>query len=67
MAIRGIEWLGFYEAAVVVAKSDWMRDEIIKIHNVPREKIKIVPHNANGWINNVLKLYAETSGAMGKR
>jgi len=67
MAIRGIEWLGFYEAAVVVAKSDWMRDEIIKIHNVPREKIRIMSQNANGWINNVIKLYAETSGAMGKR
>jgi len=67
MAIRGIEWLGFYEAAVVVAKSDWMRDEIIKIHNVPKEKIRIMPQNANGWINNVIKLYAETSGAMGKR
>jgi len=67
MAIRGIEWLGFYEATVVVAKSDWMRDEIIKIHNVPREKIRIVSQNANGWINNVMKLYAESSGAMGKR
>ena len=67
MAIKGIEWLGFYEATVVTAKSDWMRDEIIKIHNVPREKIRIMSQNANGWINNVIKLYAETSGAMGKR
>jgi glycogen(starch) synthase len=67
MAIRGIEWLGFYEATVVVAKSDWMRDEIIKIHNVPRQKIRIMSQNANGWIINVMKLYAESSGAMGKR
>ena len=26
MAIRGIEWLGFYEAAEVTAKSEWMQE-----------------------------------------
>ena len=67
MAIKGIEWLGFYEATAVTAKSEWMRDEIIKIYKVPNEKIKILSQNADGWIVNVLKLYAETSGASGKR
>lgn len=67
MAIKGIEWLGFYEATAVTAKSEWMRDEIIRIYKVPNEKIKILSQNADGWIVNVLKLYAETSGASGKR
>jgi glycogen(starch) synthase len=67
MAIKGIEWLGFYDAAAITAKSDWMRDEIVKIHHVPREKIRITSQHGNGWINSVIRLYAETSGATGKR
>ena len=30
MAIRGIEWLGFYEAAAVTVRSEWMENEIVK-------------------------------------
>ena len=30
MAIKSIEWLGFYEAALVSVKSDWMRDEVVR-------------------------------------
>jgi hypothetical protein len=67
MAIKGIEWLGFYEATVVTAKSEWMRDEIMKIYRVPKEKVKILSQNANGWMADILKLYAETSGAPVKR
>jgi hypothetical protein len=43
MAIRGIEWLGFYEAAVVLVKSEWMKNEIIRIYKVPAEKITVLP------------------------
>jgi hypothetical protein len=41
MAIKSIEWLGFYEAAIVAVKSQWMRDEIARIYKVPREKIVV--------------------------
>lgn len=57
MAIRGIEWLGFYEAAHVTAKTDWMRDEIMRIYKVPKEKITIVEPATSSWMKNVLDVY----------
>jgi len=38
MAIKSVEWLGFYEADKICVKSDWMRDEVIRIYQVPKEK-----------------------------
>jgi len=66
MAIKSIEWLGFYEAAKVTAKSEWMRDEIIRIYKTPKEKIQLVLPAANTWISDVMKVYAETTGGAGK-
>jgi len=57
MAIKSIEWLGFYEAAKISTKSEWMRDEITRIHNVPADKIQVVSPNVNSWIKDILTLY----------
>ncbi len=62
MAIRGIEWLGFYEAQKVTAKSDWMQNEIIRLYNVPKEKIAVVIPGSDAWVRNVLKIYKAASG-----
>ncbi|MEM2447180.1 MAG: glycosyltransferase, partial [Candidatus Bathyarchaeia archaeon] len=35
MAIKSIEWLGTYEASVVLVKSDWMASEVIRAYKVP--------------------------------
>ncbi len=43
MAIKSIEWLGFYEAEKISVKSEWMRDEIVRIYKVPKEKIVVIP------------------------
>jgi hypothetical protein len=67
MAIKSIEWLGFYEAERVTAKSEWMRDEIVRIYNVPKEKIKVVTPNADSWIKEVLELYTAVAGDVGSR
>jgi hypothetical protein len=58
MAIRGIEWLGFYEAAKVTAKSEWMRNEIVRIYKVPKEKIKVISPTADFWMKEVLDVYS---------
>ena len=65
MAIRGIEWLGFYEAKKVTAKSEWMQNEIIRLYKVPKEKIKIITPSTNNWVKNVLEAYktAATGGS----
>src|SRR3990172_2192475 len=68
MAIKSIEWLGFYEAEKVTAKSDWMRDEIERIYKVPKEKIQVVVlPTAASWIKNVLKLYEAAAGGATRR
>jgi len=62
MAIKSIEWLGFYEAEKVTAKSEWMRDEIERIYKVPKEKVQVVFPTAASWIKNILKLYEAAAG-----
>ena len=57
MAIRGIEWLGFYEAQKVTAKSEWMQNEINRIYKVPKEKIKVITPNTNSWVKKVTETY----------
>jgi glycogen(starch) synthase len=62
MAIKSIEWLGFYEAAKVTAKSEWMSNEIIRIYSVPKEKIVIVNPDSDTWMKDVLNVYDEVAG-----
>ena len=59
MAIKSIEWLGFYEAEKISVKSEWMRDEIIRIYKVPKEKIAVVSTDSDSWIKEILKLYSK--------
>ena len=67
MSIRSIEWLGFYESEKVSVKSKWMQDEIVRIHNVPEEKVKVVTPTANSWIKDVVKHYKTMArGAISK-
>ena len=67
MAIKSIEWLGFYEAEKVSVKSDWMRDEIVRIYDVPTEKVKVVLPNTSSWIKEVLELYNAATGGLRNR
>lgn len=61
MAIKSIEWLGFYEAHAANVKSEWMKDEIIRIYKVPPEKIAVIPENTDDWIKEVLQVYGSVS------
>jgi hypothetical protein len=67
MAIKSVEWLGFYEAEKVSVESEWMRNEIIRIYNVPIEKIRVVLPNTGSWIKEVLELYNAAKGGLRKR
>jgi len=67
MSIKSIEWLGFYEAKKVSAKSGWMRDEIVRIYNVPKEKVTVVSSSTGSWIKDVLELYSTVAGGLNSR
>lgn len=64
MAIKSIEWLGFYEAEKINVKSEWMRDEVIRIYKVPKEKIVVISPTSNSWIKEILKLYNNVAGGL---
>jgi hypothetical protein len=63
MAIKSIEWLGFYEATKISVKSDWMKNELVRIYNIPIEKIIVVSTEPGIWIKDVLKLYQSVAEA----
>jgi len=65
MAIKSIEWLGLYEAKKIIVKSEWMRDEVIRIYNVPEDKIKVVMPDSQEWIDGILKTYKGLAGGAG--
>jgi glycosyltransferase involved in cell wall biosynthesis len=67
MSIKSIEWLGFYEAEKVSVRSEWMRDEVVRIYNVPNEKVEVVSTSTSSWIKAVLKLYNAVSGGLKNR
>jgi glycosyltransferase involved in cell wall biosynthesis len=64
MSIKSIEWLGFYEAEKVSVRSGWMRYEVVRIYNVPNEKIEVISTDTNSWIKDVLKLYNTVAGGL---
>lgn len=62
MAIKSIEWLGFYEAKKVIVKSEWMRDEVVRIYKVPRDKIDVVASKSKTWMKDILETYKSVAG-----
>jgi hypothetical protein len=57
MSIKSIEWLGTYEAETLVVKSEWMREEIIRIYKAPPGKIRVIPPKSENWIKDILNTY----------
>lgn len=62
MSIKSIEWLGLYEAKKVVVKSEWMRDEVVRIYKVPKDKIKVIEPKSKTWMKNILETYESVAG-----
>ncbi len=63
MAIKSIEWLGFFEASMANVKSEWMKEEVARIYKVPSGKIAVIPANSDTWISEVLKVYGNIAEA----
>ena len=65
MAIKSIEWLGFYESDKVSVKTKWMKNAIIKIYEVPSEKIEVLGANSYLETKAIRRIY--NTIARGKR
>lgn len=62
LAIKSIEWLGFFEAEKIVVKSEWMKDEVIRIYDVPNDKIHVITPDGESWISDMLQIYRSAVG-----
>ncbi|HSQ49393.1 MAG TPA: glycosyltransferase, partial [Candidatus Deferrimicrobiaceae bacterium] len=62
LAIKSIEWLGFFEAEKIVVKSEWMKDEVTRIYNVPNDKICVITPDGESWIRDMLQIYSSAAG-----
>lgn len=57
MAIKSIEVLGMHETKRLIVKSEWMRDEVIRLYKVPAEKITVIKPDSASWIDDILETY----------
>lgn len=62
MAIKSIEWLGTYEAQELVVKSRWMGNEVTRLYETPREKVKVILPNSDDWLEETIKTYENVAG-----
>jgi glycosyltransferase involved in cell wall biosynthesis len=62
MAIKSIEWMGFYEAEKISVKSEWMKNEVFRIYKVPLEKMKVISFATDRGVKEVLELYKAVVG-----
>jgi glycogen(starch) synthase len=63
MAIKSIEWLGFYESARIAVKSEWMKEEVSRIYKAPKEKIAVISAEPSSRIKDYFKLYNKVAEA----
>ncbi len=63
LAIKSIEALGIREAKLLLVKSNWMRDEVVRAYNADVERIKVLPSNSQDWSREILSIYRSVAGA----
>jgi len=44
-----------------------MRDEIVRIYNVPAEKVRVVLPSTSSWVKEVLELYTAAVGGLNSK
>jgi glycogen(starch) synthase len=62
MAIKSIEWLGCFESNCISVKSEWMKEEVTRTYNVPKEKIVTISTEPESWVKNILETYHKAAG-----
>ena len=56
-SIRSIESLGISEAATILVKSEWMKQELERHYNASDKRIEVVSSDAESWIDGILTGY----------
>lgn len=58
MAIKSIEWLGFYEADKICVKTKAMKNAIKKTYDVPNKKIEVLGSISSSDINGLRSIFS---------
>lgn len=45
--VKSLEWWGSFEAAEVIAVSDWLKSQVISEFNLPAEKVREIPNGVD--------------------
>lgn len=61
LSIKGIERLGAHEADRIIVKSEWMKQEVSRICDVPSEEIDVVSPQSPNWITEILESYKKAT------
>jgi hypothetical protein len=56
-SIRSMESLGISEAARIIVKSEWMKQELKRYYNAPDNVIEVVSPDSESWIDGILATY----------
>jgi glycosyltransferase involved in cell wall biosynthesis len=59
--IRGLERMGVNESDLVITDSDSIKEEIMRIHEIPPDKIIVIPSSEPRWIREIIKSYSKTT------
>jgi 1,4-alpha-glucan branching enzyme len=57
VSIRNIESLGITEAAKIIVKSEWMKQELKQYYNAPEDKVHVVLPYSEAWTDKILEVY----------
>lgn len=57
VSIRNIESLGIAEAAKIIVKSEWMKQELKRYYNAPEDKVHVVLPYSEAWTDKILEVY----------
>ena len=56
-SIKSMESLGISEAARIIVKSEWMKQELKRYYNAPDDVIEVVLPDSESWIDGILATY----------
>lgn len=58
-SIRSMESLGISEAARILVKSEWMKQELKRFYDASDDMIQVVSSDSEAWIDRILATYAK--------
>jgi len=61
--ITGLEWLGLFESAAILATSPRVKSQVEAVHKVPPTKVRLIDASSPSWLDDTLKAYTDAKAA----